>query len=325
MPTRRRRILFVAPLLIAAAYAVHYWLNNGPLIQTVLSAIARYYGGYVELDRVSINRSGLTLHGLRLRESSDPHSRIICEVPEAELTGSVADLWQRDFRPTSITLRRPVARIFQSPDGTWNFRPPLISPDVSDSDSMVAIDIADATIEFARPGTSATRSIQHIDMHIQPVDSPGEVSVRGSANDPIWGAWSIDGAVGLQAAQLRASIRCPKLRLSSDLVHWIRSQSDDWGIELDGTVAADVTVNCAIDGRSAPRYVVLLEPQDARVQLPLVPEPIHDLSGRVEITQDAIRVHGLSGECAGGHVIFAGELARTETPGLQFSLDFRRL
>jgi hypothetical protein len=153
------------------------------------------------------------------------------------------------------------------------------------------------------------------------------VAVVGKLTDPVYGNWASRGTFDLSTGQLRAHATCPDVQVSAGLFGLFGAKIDNFreSCNITGTMSAELNLYGRIGGHEPLNYQLVLDPRNVRIAIPPIPEAIHDLTGRIEITPDQVRIHGLAGDLANGQVVATGNLLRTQPDRLTLSVDVRHL
>jgi hypothetical protein len=322
----RRRLVCAFLLLVALGLGTEFWLRSGPLRGSALKEILRYYAGAVELDRVTIRPGlGLILRGVRFHATSDSNSPVIGDIPEIVLQGSVWDMLRGEFQPKFITASRPKIRLIQSAAGEWKFNPPVRSPAGSVPSNVVPIQVSDAILEFLSNDGSTSRTVDHIDVRVRSVHDSKELAILGMVTDSVWGKWTADGTVDTDSGEVRTRWRCDALPVRPELADWFGADASSYWrtIEVSGNIAVDASLALNLDGNSPLRYQVLVDPQQCTVRVAPLPGAVQDVAGRVEITPNNLRIHGLAGDLAGGQLIVSGTVSPLSPTPVSLAIELK--
>jgi hypothetical protein len=320
----------VAALISAATY-IALCLSANPLRRAALAHIAQHYEGHAELESVSFRwQGGLTIRSLRLHEGQSAQSPVLIDLPRMDLDGSWFDLVARRFAPTRVTLERPVVRVLQDDAGSWSLELPLRQSNLTASALKVPVQVHDARIELvsrADASRAASRAIDGVTLDIQAAESSATTQLTGRVADRVWGLWDIDGTLRVADGRLRLRARSPMLLLGRDQSEWFgQTLVGAWdSIQPAGKVAAEIEV---VWNRSQPghvQYHVLVDPLNISLRIPTVPDRLTDVAGRLEITRDEIRVHGMVGRWGSGQLTASGTLRRDEQARFDLTVETRQL
>src|SRR5262249_47299372 len=144
------------------------------------------------------------------------------------------------------------------------------------------------------------KTIQHIDLSLHTSNPSESWSIVGKIADQVFGNWTSEGTLDPKTGDIVTHAVCPSLRLTGDLIGSLGSKVD-WlrrDFDISGEIGIDANLHGSLDGSLPVSYQVFLDPRNARVRFQTVPEPIRDLTGRIEITPDEVRIHGVTGDLA---------------------------
>jgi hypothetical protein len=328
MRTRRKILLCAILVLVLLGLGFHFWLSTGPLRRSVLQTLSKHYAGLIELDRVTVRfNRGLVLRGLRFHASPNETSPVACEIPQLDLHGSVWNLYRGQFEADKVTVQSPKLRVIQQADGQWTFDPPFRMHDDDKLTTAVPTDVLDASIEFVARRPDESKTVRHIELNVRPSNPPGSWSIGTKVNDPVFGSWTSHGTFDIKTSQFSAQPVCPKLSLSPELIRSLGRKFDALrqNCNFAGEVAIEANLQGSLDGKVPLNYQIFLDPRNARLGVEDIPEPIRDVAGRIEITPNEVRVHGLAGDLANGQIVVSGSLLRGEQDQLTLSLDMRHV
>jgi hypothetical protein len=332
----RRKLTYCAtlPIVLAVAAWLMPLLRSGALRTAAASAIARYYDGSIELDSVRFRwRGGAVLKGLRLHQSPDPLSPVVCEVPRVELKASLLDCLAGRFEPTAVRIRKPRLVVRTASDGSWSLDLPVRWHEAADPQRVVPIHVEEARLELLAPDgpprdqTTQQPQLQGITFAATPGADRHEIAIVGKIDDPAWGRWDVSGRFVRPDNHLHLRLRTPSLDLQRLQIGWVSPEAQQvlQRLKPSGTAAVDAEITLRPGTDEPPEYQILLDPEHVALEIPGVQETIRDVAGRIEITPDQMRVHGLVGRLRGGDVRAAGTIARGETPVFDLSVDLRRV
>ena len=330
MLTRRRKTLWAALLLLLLALlGIHHWFATGTLRRSVLEAISKRYDGHIELDRVALRiGGGLVVKGLRLHESSDPSSKVVLEIPRLDLPGSFWDLLRGSFQPLEITVCKPTLYLRQGPEGQWLSRIPL-RLHAGGPEAFVPVHIQDAQLELLSFDTEdeEPRRLSGIQLDFEDQSASPGIRIIGHVNDAIWSTWRLTGTFDALTKQLQLRSHTDSLKLQPDLAQWLGADfARHWeSVQPLGQLAVDAQLSWDpnSDGEGVFQYQILLDPQSASIEIPTCSQKVRDITGRIEITPESIRVHGLVGQLGSGEIVAAGSVSREASPIFNLLIDVR--
>ncbi len=332
MPKRRRIILCVAFLsLPLIPFCLHLWLSAGPLRRAVLSRISEAYDGPVEIDRVALRfGGGLVLKGIKIGPRAGTQQGFTCGIPRIDVYGSIWELIGGEFHPTSITIRKPTIQLWQSADGEWfsGLSPQSLAANSGAIATPIQVVGAQLELHFHDSAVGRfTRNISGISLNIAASDSNGDIKFRGKVDDPLWHDWSFSGRGSIRTRQFKCRLQSLPFELQKSHLDWAGSSLvETWQqFQPKGKLAVDASIALNPDSEGRFEYQVLLDPRDMNVHIPTLPDPVENLTGRVEVTPDTIRVHGLVGSLATGEILISGTSTRNRSPEFNLIAEVRRL
>jgi hypothetical protein len=297
------------------------------LRRAVIVAVSRHYSGHVEVNRVTFRvGGGLVVKGLQLRADADPKSHVICEIPRIELEGSAWEVIRGKFRPTAVSVRKPILRVRRGVDGNWLHHLPILIP-TKPSDPLVPVEIRDASIEFQFAGAppSDSRKVTGLQMTVRAADTPG-IQFAGSIADPIWSEWRFSGSFQAESCQLKIHAQSDSIQLTPEHADWLPTDHARVGRSLEPagrlTVAADITWDSNSHDLG---YHLLIDPTDVSLRIPTISERIRDVTGRIELTTKSVRAHSLIGRLGSGEILASGTITRETSPRFDVDIELRRV
>ncbi len=325
----RRRIVFgtILALPLVAVAIFELWLSYGPVKSSVVSVLSKYARGTVEVEKVSFRwRGGLVLRKIRLRESKEMNSPVVCEIQRADVHGSLVDVLRGRFAPSRIEIRKPTLRLRIEPKRNWSDILPLRFEDGGQI-ALVPIELSGGRIEFIGPRPAGLpASIDGISLAVSGDSLTKPVQFVGAATDPLWGNWRVTGTLVPHERQLRGRVRSTSFQLKPDLATLLGPQFAELWRQLDpaGQIAVDAEFSLVLP-QGEFEYQVLVDPSSVSLQIPTCNERARDVTGRIEFTPQSVRIHALAGSLASGEVIASGTISRDEVPTIDAVLEVRRI
>lgn len=308
---RRRRILFIVPFAIVAICGGLWWCSAELLRRVAVARLSQLCTGRVEIDRAKFEfNAGLTLFGVRFFGGSRAKSDANCSIEQIHVACTWRELLSRTFQPTTVVIRQPRLRLTGATPQEWQASLPFLNSNVAPS-SLRSLRIESAAVQL-----DDGRSLSGVTIDAGLNAGKSTFSVRGAINDSLWGRWSLDGSVDTKTGQsrLHATSREVKLdeRQAVVLGAVARERFATW--QPTGTIGVDAIATWDTWSLANFQIRALVDPQQASLRIPSVPERITDLSGRVELTERLVTLQSLVGRIGGGEARISGEVNTETTP-----------
>jgi hypothetical protein len=311
-------VLVLILLAGAAALAVRAYLSSDRVAARVTAGLEEQYGAPVRVGRAEVGLNASSVRHLELFEAdaapgAAPWATFDDVRADIALGSLIAGRSQpRDLDATGAAITLRIDR-----DGHLLTRLParkekaVTLPDVHLHHSRLTID------QEGRPPFA----VEGIDAEVHSRD--GKLVVTGSAHDPRWGDWDLNGSVDPAGGPSSGTLKTAGVHVTQQMLEDLPfvGRSVWENVQAEGDTRAELTLSYDPAGPKV-HYRVTLEPTNTRVHVTSIDLPADRAQGRVIIEDAVVRLEKVRGHTADGTIATDAVLDFRSTPNrLSFTID----
>jgi len=290
----------VAPLLallVAAFAALSYllFLRPAALKARVREILEQYLAAEITLGSASLGPfGGLVLEGVDVRKQ--PGGALLFRAQRLRVRPRWGSLLRLRFQVKELDLREPDLRFERDAEGRPNWRGVVCRTPAVETDRPPVFTLTRGTVSIGG------RRIQGVGCELTPFPSRRRVALRGTVDDPFWGAYLFSGNADLDAETARIAFDSGDLSVTEERLRafplvggeiWRRYRpAGRFG--LSGNVT--LSWNTAREGD----YSLVFTAKDASCRF--LQLPVTNATGRVFVDPRSVIVNGLDGRLLNGRV-----------------------
>jgi hypothetical protein len=291
--TAARLLAILLAVLAALSYVL--FLRPAALKARVLELLARYLAAEITLGSASLGPfGGLVLEGVDVRKQ--PGGALLFSAKRLRVRPRWSSFLRLRFRVKELDLREPDLRFERDAEGRLNWRGVVSRTPALETDRPPVFTFTRGTVSIGG------RRIQGLGCELTPFPSHRRVALRGTVEDPFWGAYVFSGNADLDAETVRVAFDSSDLRLTGERLRafplvgkkvWRRYRPAG-RFDLSGNVT--LSWNTAREGD----YSLVFTAKDASCRF--LQLPVTNATGRVFVDPRAVIVNGLDGRLLDGRV-----------------------
>lgn len=328
-------------LLIGAVGAGYLLLRAESFIKSrVVAAIESAVPHWdIRVDDVRFDGAQARVFGVKLKARGQVED--VIEIPElVVLLDQTALANGQAIVPESIQVRQPTIHLIRRADGSLNIDDLKPWPQTSSGSTPLA-EIQRATVHVEQAGQKA--QVRDLDVILTP-EARGQYGVAGTGRVDDFGDVAVTGSVNAPRSEIDIKL-AGRLRVDDRLVETVAAWHPDVGQKIaawsrSGVQLASTSVGPDAHGIAGPAGLGLTAETELLVELkkagdqpfewkvqteivrgeidnPLFPLPLYNLSGKISVTSDGVRIEQLAAANGSSGFSVQGTAANLKSGGTQ--------
>jgi len=350
-------LILISLVIAGGSFGYYVWMGSDEMLKAgVLEKISKHIPSLmIDIDRAQFDfRRRVRIEGCRIHVVN--HSDTIIDLPEVVVTLDQEKLARQQIIDIQkVVLNRPQLALVRMADGTWNWEG-LPEPVKSDNPlPELVIERGSLSLKFEQGAERVPTAItfQNLDLRLIPsgasrYEIEGHTSIPQAGKLEISGYWDIGSKIGSVSgtwSQLEFGPNLVRMAtgISPDLMAQLKSAFPSMQLQPDQStgmydlgVSAQMEIQFSLSKGSqdqTPQFQVLTHLREGKLKHPLLPFPLRNIAGKVDVNNQRILIEGLqahNGETSfsvGGYYRFTDGPSESNQPQDQtyFSLQVGKL
>lgn len=305
-PSRLRRFSLIFGIFVLACVAIALagsaYTRSHHFAALVADRLGEFFPGNLRIDTIDIGWNETILRDLSLHEDENSTTPwVVVKKIETRLPPSrlIDDTPRPDYvriEDTSATLR------FDAKNHLTTRLPLRKGP----FPAIPEIDVANLEVTIDQEGRSPF-TVHHLNGTAHTEE--GRLLFSGTAEDPVWGKWSVKASVDPATAVSQLTLESANAKITQEMLNSLPFVSPKvWQhVQCSGISSATVTVRKAPDS-AKPHYRVELHPVETHVHITSAHLDADDAAGDVVCEDGLVTLNKIQGKVADGQIDMSGSL-----------------
>lgn len=293
----RRILIALVVLIVLVLGGVRWFLSSAYVTGRIAGTLEQMYGGKVRVGSAEIGTRTTVLRHVELYEKGQgPGQQPWLTIDRLETDVSLWDLLG-NVRPTKVTLRGVTVLLRFDGDGRLLTQLPTAPKQGGTAPQLPEIDVTDGRIVMV----DVNKRELVFDQLTAALKPQGNThAFNGSAQNPSWGLWNIQGTADLAKDDLVATFQSPKVvHVTQPMLDALPMVSPKvWReVQLDGDLQI---VTVLTDSATTSTFLVKLAASRTHLHIASIDLDTTNTSGNAEITDGKITLRSMTGRFADG-------------------------
>ena len=289
-------LISVACLFLAAAVACYFFFLYPPALKSNLENMLEWHlNADIQLGSAALHPlSGLTLEGIDVKRA--PGQNRIFHADRIHISPRLRSLLRFRLQIKEIGLENAAITFLRDSKGASDWAGVLKESAAPGEGTPPTINLKNGRV------TIGAHTLEGLNCELIPFPSQHTIAIRGSMDDPFWGAYRVQGSIDVRGETLTLSLDAKDLRLTK---WWVRDfplmGRSVWDrYRPEGLFDLTGTVNYSWGRGRACDYSLIFTAKDSSCKYLIF--PVSSATGRIFIDPHSVVVNNLKGQLFKGAV-----------------------